>query len=67
MLAMVDKSPLGISQPALSLTTIASMLAPTGNERAQPYSAGNDNFCPAINSVRRLKLIHGEPAAWPLI
>ena len=29
MLAMDDETPRGIRQPALSLTTIASMLAPT--------------------------------------
>ncbi len=30
MLAMDSKTPLGVRRPALSLTTIASMLAPTG-------------------------------------
>jgi hypothetical protein len=33
MLAMDDETPRGIRQPALSLTTIASMLAPTEFER----------------------------------
>ncbi len=30
MLAMENRAPRGIRQPALSLTTIASVLAPTG-------------------------------------
>jgi hypothetical protein len=43
MLAMDDETPRGIRQPALSLTTIASMLAPTEFERcfAQQLSMRN--------------------------
>ncbi len=43
MLAMVAQSPRAFRQPALSLTTIASMLAPTeegvGKKRPEPVGA----------------------------
>ncbi|MNI43718.1 hypothetical protein D3C73_980580 [compost metagenome] len=38
MLAMEAQAPLGVRLPALALTTIASMLAPTGE--------GADCYCP---------------------
>jgi hypothetical protein len=38
MLAMNPRTPLGVRQPAVSLTSIASMLAPTG--KPGEYSSG---------------------------
>ncbi|MNP83220.1 hypothetical protein D3C76_1821040 [compost metagenome] len=38
MLAMDDETPLGIRQPALTLTTIASMLAPAGTASERSYT-----------------------------
>ena len=53
MLAMVDQTLRGIRLPASSLTTIASMLAPTGSGRSiiplpyrTPFSLARDHCDP---------------------
>jgi hypothetical protein len=53
--------PVGVARVAFRLARDC------GLHETTRYSAGNASRCPAMSNDNRLRLLQGEPTAWPLI